>query len=70
MNNDLDGKIAMQANAIVGEAMREAFKWKCRDNCGVEYVPSLFLMPDAEPPVATRVGLPRIEGAARRDGRR
>jgi hypothetical protein len=69
-NDDLDGAIAMAANAIVGEARREAFRWECRDYCGVEYIPPLFRMDGVELPIVPRIALPRIEGAARPQGRR
>ena len=68
--NDRAGAEAVQANAIVGEAMREAFRWECRNYCGVEYLPPLFRMAGVETPIVARVGLPPISGAANKGQRR
>jgi hypothetical protein len=37
--SELEGAIAIQVNAIVGEAILEAFKWLCRREYGIDYVP-------------------------------
>ena len=41
--SELEGAIAVQVNAIVGEAILEAFKWLCRREYGIDYVPPLFV---------------------------
>ena len=40
--SELEGAIAVQVNAIVGEANLEAFKWLCHREFGLDYVPPLF----------------------------
>ena len=40
--SELEGAIAIQVKAIVGEASLEAFKWLCRREYGIDYVPPLF----------------------------
>lgn len=58
------GAEAMQANAIIGEACRQAVRWQMR---GFDYVPPFFAMPGVELPV-----VPRVAGvdAARKETRR
>lgn len=71
MTDDLEGRIAMQTNAIVGKACMLASMWQfCKDKGMASFVPPLFRMPGVELPVVPKIALPRIEGAARRDGRR
>jgi hypothetical protein len=49
--SELEGAIAVQVNAIVREAMSEAFKWLCHREYGIDYVPPLFVRAFAyEPP--------------------
>jgi hypothetical protein len=69
-DRDREGAIAMQCNTIVGEAMREAFRWQCHQSRGSDYSGPLFAMPGVELPIVPRVALPRVEGAARRQARR
>ena len=69
MTPDLEGAIAIQVNGIVGEACREAFRWLCRREYGIDYAPPLFLMQDVELPVVPRIAPARIEVHARRDAR-
>ena len=70
IDRDTSGAEAVQINQIVGEACREAFKWLCRREYGIEYAPPLFLMPWVELPIVPRIAGPRIEGAPRREARR
>ena len=64
------GAEAMQINAIVGEACRQAIRWQMHQTRGFDYVPPLFAMGGMELPVVPRVAPPRIDGAARREARR
>ena len=58
--SELEGAIAVQVNAIVGEAMSEAFKWLCRREYGIDYVPPLFKGPvEAMRPTGAHLGLRR-----------
>lgn len=70
MNADREGREAMLANAIVGDAMREAAYWQFKRDHGADYAPPMFAMPGVELPIVPRIALPRIEGAARRFDRR
>ena len=45
--SELEGAIAVQVNAIVREAILEAFKWLCRREYGIDYVPPLFVRASA-----------------------
>jgi hypothetical protein len=47
--SELEGAIAVQVNAIVGEAILEAFKWLCRREYGIDYVPPLFVRASRRP---------------------
>jgi hypothetical protein len=40
--DDLEGRIAVQVNAIVGDAMRESFRWAANQLRGVSYCPPLL----------------------------
>lgn len=64
---DLELRIRVQAKLIADEACCQAFRWQMHQTRGFDYVPPLFV--NAELPVVPRVALPRIEGAARKQGR-
>jgi hypothetical protein len=68
IDRDTSGVEAIQINQIVGEACREAFKWLCRREYGIDYVPPLFRS-GCELPVVPRIAPSRIEGD-RRSARR
>ena len=68
IERDTSGIEAVQANQIVAEACRVAFKWEMHRTRGFDYVPPLFA--NAELPIVPRIAPPRIEGAVRRVGRR
>lgn len=62
---DLDGAAAVQMNAIVGEARRQADLWQVYFDLGREdyFAPPLFAMPGVELPIVPRVvpRLPRVQ---------
>ena len=71
MTDNLESRIAMQANALVGKARMLANMWQfCEDKGMASFVPPLFAMPGVELPIVPRIAWPRIEGAARQSGRR
>lgn len=63
MTGDLELRIAMQADAIVGDAMREAFRWQMHKERSREdyFAPLLFAMPGVELPIVPRVASPMID---------
>ena len=65
---ELEWRIRAQADSIVAEACREAFRWEMHRTRGFDFVPPLFV--NAELPIVPRIAPLRIEGAARRDIRR
>ena len=64
------GAEAMQMNAIVGEACRQAIRWQMHRTLGFDFVPPLFAMGGVELPIVPRVALPQSDGPARREARR
>jgi hypothetical protein len=59
-------------NAIMLDARAQAAFWQIHRNAGREeyFSPPLFMMPGVELPIVPRIAMPRIEGVARRFGRR
>jgi hypothetical protein len=64
------GAEAMQMNAIVGEACRQAIRWQMHRTRGFDFVPPLFAMGGVELPIVPRVALPQSDGPVRREARR
>lgn len=57
--SDIEVRIAMQSNAIIGQAMQFAAVWQWRNG---NYIPPLFRLPGVELPIVPRVELPRVDG--------
>lgn len=56
---DIEGRIALQMNAIVGDAMRQADRWRSSE--ARIHLPPLFVMPGVELPIVTRIAPARKE---------